>query len=184
MKARKPTSSLSRGHLSLVHPLDEEGPEFDALKDKALKLLKVQARTRDELAGRLMASGGHSRLVEAVLDRLEDLGLVDDKAFTRDYVSVRLRKGQAMEKIRRDLLAKGVSANDIEDVLAESATEDPVGDELERATELACKKARTLTRFDRNTAYRRLSGFLFQRGFDAETVKQATLRAVEEAGID
>jgi regulatory protein len=47
------------------------------------------------------------------------------------------------------------------------------GDELSRARELAVKRAGQLTSYDRETAQRRLSGYLMRRGYSGSTVRAA-----------
>ncbi|MCA1839068.1 MAG: regulatory protein RecX [Actinomycetota bacterium] len=186
-------------------------PTPEELKAKALKLLGVKARSRDELAGRLLSAGGHSRAVEEVLDRLEEVGLLNDLDYAAQVIDRAMAKGHAVERMRRELLYKGVTAAVIEDALATrsersggrvigfsrvgpgrdadgDAEEENWGDgvpsELERATALALKKVRSVARHRRQTAYQRTAGFLFQRGFQPDIVAEATRQALSVVEVD
>jgi regulatory protein len=51
--------------------------------ERALGLLAVRARSRQELERRLLQAGFEAQEVTDVLERLERVGLVDDRAFAR-----------------------------------------------------------------------------------------------------
>jgi regulatory protein len=53
-------------------------------------------------------------------------------------------------------------------------------DELARARELAVKRAGQLASYDRETAQRRLSGYLARRGYSGSTVRAAVEHALSE----
>jgi regulatory protein len=150
-----------------------------ALQD-ALRLLNYRARSTDEVRKRLAGKGYDPEQVEAVVARLQAVGLLDDAAFARTWVENR----QALHPRGRSALAaelrqKGVPAEAIAAVLGEGARE---GEEAAQALELASRRARSLRGLDRPAFFRRLQGFLARRGFSPEVVFQAVRRAWEEAG--
>lgn len=129
-----------------------------------LRKLAAQARTRHELATALSAREVPEDVAEAVLDRMEAVGLVDDEAFARDWVESRQqRRHLSRSALRRELQTKGIDRDQIDEAVAGVETDDEVG----AALALAQKKFRSLQGLERNVQYRRLAGALARRGFSA-----------------
>src|SRR6266536_2690094 len=80
----------------------------DAAHAAALRLLEARARTRLELEQRLEQRGFEARAVAAALDRLAEVGLVDDQAFARDLAEIRAAEGVDAPRIALDLRDRGV----------------------------------------------------------------------------
>ena len=73
-----------------------------------------------------------------VLDRLEEVGLVDDEAFAQSWVESRQqRRHLSRSALRRELQSKGVDRDQVDAALATVDVED----ELAAARALAAKKA-------------------------------------------
>ena len=129
-----------------------------------LDQLTGQARTRSELAGKLAKKGVPDDLAARLLDRFEEVGLVDDEAFARAWVQSRQPgKGLARRALAQELRRKGV-----DDEVARAALDevDP-DDEVEAARTLVRRKLRTVARLDRDVAVRRLTGMLARKGYPA-----------------
>jgi len=129
-----------------------------------LDQLTGQARTRSELAGKLAKKGVPDDLAARLLDRFEEVGLVDDEAFARSWVQSRQPgKGLARRALAQELRRKGV-----DDEVARAALDevDP-DDEVEAARTLVRRKLRTVARLDRDVAVRRLTGMLARKGYPA-----------------
>ena len=127
-----------------------------------LRKLAAQARTRHELATALSARQVPEEVAAEVLDRMESVGLVDDASFARDWVQSRQqRRHLSKSALRRELQAKGVERETVDEAVAEVAGDD----ELEAAEALAVKKLRTMNGLARDVQYRRLAGALGRRGF-------------------
>ena len=138
-------------------------------REAALRLLGHRARSREELRRRLVRRGYDAAICEAVLDRLEQSGLVDDAAFAREWVRSKVSRGPVgASALRRGLRAFGVAAETIEETLAEEY--DP-----ETAHEAAVTAARSrwekLQDVDRVKARRRLRDFLVRRGLEGSEVQ-------------
>ncbi|WP_306364113.1 recombination regulator RecX [Nocardia sp. CC227C] len=142
------------------------GTEAQA-KDVCLRLLTDRARSRAELADRLAAKGFSAEVAERALDRLADVGLIDDAAFAEQWVHSRHTfSGKGKKALAQELRRKGVAPEDAESALAGISAED----EHERATELVRRKLRTLPRdLDREKTIRRLVGMLARRGYNQST---------------
>jgi regulatory protein len=97
-----------------------------------------------------------------LLDRFEEVGLVDDDAFARAWVASRQPgKGLARRALAQELRRKG-----IDDEVARAALDevDPA-DEEAAARVLVRKKLRTLGQVDDTVATRRLVGLLARKGY-------------------
>ncbi len=151
------------------------GPSGTA-KDRALRLLAVRWRSREEIRRRLRQAGFEPEPIEATLDDLERAGLVEDERFARELVrdqSTRRMSGERV--IRAALREKGVADDVAEHALA------GLREDAERAAELAARKAARMTGLEPEAAYRRLFGMLVRRGFAPDVAREATRLALREA---
>jgi SOS response regulatory protein OraA/RecX len=94
----------------------------DLVMAAAARLLEGRARSVAEVRRRLTGSGFRPELVEGVIERLLDLGLLDDEAFARAWLASRDRAHPRGERaLRSELLAKGIAQSTIAVLLAERA---------------------------------------------------------------
>ncbi|MFC3777909.1 recombination regulator RecX [Mycolicibacterium holsaticum] len=129
-----------------------------------LRLLTVRARTRAELAAQLTKRGYPDDVRDRVLDRLADVGLVDDADFAEQWVRSRRRNaGKGKRALAAELRNKGVDNEVITAALADIDT----GAERTRAEELVRAKLRRERLDDGDDAKvtRRLVGMLARRGY-------------------
>ena len=162
-----------------------EGPAADpesVARKMLLDQLTGQARTRSELATRLAKKNVPDDVAKRLLDRFEEVGLINDAAFAREWVASRQPgKGLAGRALAQELRRKG-----IDDEVAREAldTIDPA-DEEQAARLLVRKKLRSLTRVDDTTATRRLVGMLARKGYGSSmaygVVKDELAQADREA---
>lgn len=148
-------------------PEVEAGPNADPeamARTIILRKLTDQARTREELAKALRAKLIPDEVAESVLDRMEEVGLVNDAEFARSWVSSRQeRRHLSKSALRRELVTKGVERDEI-DAALEQVEPDA---EYAAALALARKKLRTMAALERPVKYRRLAGALARRGFNS-----------------
>lgn len=129
-----------------------------------LDQLTGQARSRQQLRDKLDAKDVPEDVAIRLLDRFEEVGLVDDEAFARSWIASRQPgKGLARRALAQELRRKG-----IDDEIARSALDeiDPA-DEEQAARALVRKKLRSLSRVDDTAATRRLAGMLARKGYPA-----------------
>ncbi len=129
-----------------------------------LRLLTARARTRAELAGQLTKRGYPDDVSSRVLDRLTQVGLVDDADFAEQWVrSRRVNAGKGKRALAAELHAKGVPSEVITAALADI----DAGAERERAERLVRDKLRRepLNEGDDAKVMRRLVGMLARRGY-------------------
>ena len=148
-----------------------------------LRLLTARARTRAELAGQLAKRGYPDDLSARVLDRLAEVGLVDDAGFAEQWVhSRRANAGKGKRALAAELHTKGVDNDVITSVLGGM---NPAA-ERGRAEQLVRARLRRENLGDDNAATRvsrRLAAMLARRGFDqtmAYDVVSAELAAERE----
>src|ERR1700754_768720 len=84
-----------------------------------LRLLTARARTRAELEGQLAKRGYPDEVSGRVLDRLTEVGLVDDADFAEQWVrSRRLNAGKGKRALAAELRTKGVDNEGVTAALA------------------------------------------------------------------
>ena len=112
--------------------------------------------------------------VQFEVERLEQVGLLDDSELASTLVrSLRERKGLGRAAISAELRRRKIDATAISTALEEVAD-----DELERALEVAVKRAPQLRSLDQETARRRLSAFLMRKGYSGGVVSAAVTAAL------
>jgi regulatory protein len=174
-------------------PQDAPGPAEDELGDPeqvaravCLRALTGAPKTRAQLAELLARRGVPDEAAGTVLDRFTEVGLVDDAAFARAWVSSRQAgRGLARRALRAELRAKGVEP----DVAAEAVELVDDDDERDAARVLVARRLAGMSRLDRATATRRLLGMLARKGYSggmaAAVVREALdARGDEEEGAD
>lgn len=143
---------------------DREPAPHDVARQIALRQLTMAPRSRKQLEDKLRQKGCADEVSREVLDRLEEVGLIDDAAYAHMLVRARQEaKGLAPRALTQELRRKGVADELIEDALADV---DPEDDE-ERARQLVDKKVRTMRGLDRQVQTRRLAGLLGRKGYDS-----------------
>ena len=96
--------------------------EPDAVMEAAAAFLAVRSRSVDETRKRLVHLGYPPAIVERVLERLVEIGYLDDLDFARTWVESRDRaRPRGAVALRRELGRKGVPDDVIAEVLADRA---------------------------------------------------------------
>jgi regulatory protein len=141
-----------------------EASREEQARNLCLRLLTARARTRAELQGQLAKRAYPDDVSARVLDRLAQVGLVDDADFAEQWVqSRRVNAGKGKRALAAELRTKGVD-NDV--IIAALAGID-AGVERQRAEQLVRDKLRRekLGDDDDTKVARRLVGMLARRGY-------------------
>lgn len=149
---------------SSLPPSTSDVPREEQARALCLRLLTARARTRAELEGQLAKRGYPEDVSCQVLDRLTDVGLVDDEDFAEQWIrSRRENPGKGKRALAAELRTKGV---DNEIITAALAGID-AGAERQRAEQLVRDKLRRerLDGDDDAKVVRRLVGMLSRRGY-------------------
>lgn len=140
----------------------------------ALQQLNYAPRSRKELADKLKSKGVPSGISDQVLDRLAEVGLIDDLAYAQMLVrSKQNSRRLAKRALRVELAKKGISTEVSDQVLAQINP----ADELAMARLIVEKKMRTLETVDSATIQRRLSGLLARKGY----ASNVSIQVIREA---
>jgi regulatory protein len=145
-------------------PSTSEASREEQARNLCLRLLTARARTRAELEGQLTKRGYPDDVSQLVLDRLAQVGLVDDEDFAEQWVRTRrVNAGKGKRALAAELRTKGVDNDVIATVLADI----DAGAERERAEQLVRDKLRRekLGEDDDTKVMRRLVGMLARRGY-------------------
>ncbi|HEY0259273.1 MAG TPA: regulatory protein RecX [Lacisediminihabitans sp.] len=141
----------------------------------SMHALTRRGMSRWELEKVLLDREFDAGVVEAELDRLEGVGLIDDAALAETLVRTQHeRKGLGRSALSAELRRRHIDQVHIERAL-EQVDDD---DEQTRANELAIKRAGQLSSYDLETAKRRLSGFLMRKGYSSSVVRIALAEAL------
>jgi len=173
-------SDRSASQLSEPRVFEPGVPEPDVRAAQRAERISMNALTRRGMSKReversLLARELDDETVAAELDRLEGVGLIDDMALAQNLVGIlQERKGLGRSSIAAELTRRLLAPAAIEYALELIET----SDELGRARDLAVKRASQLRSYDRETAVRRLSGFLMRRGYSGSTVRAAVEHAL------
>lgn len=158
---------------SVGDPLDftkvdlKENPEadpFSVARNIALRQLSMAPRSRLQLEQSLAKRKVLPEVAGPVLDRLTEVGLIDDLAFAGMFVRSRcLTKKVSRSVLKMELRKKGISDEFIETALGEISETD----EYQMATDLVIKKLRAMKNLERDVMQRRLYGLLARKGYHA-----------------
>jgi regulatory protein len=141
------------------------------VREAALTLLERRIRTRSDLAKRLRGRGFRSHVIDSVLDRLSEVGLVDDRAYAEAFLRDRLRfRPRSRRMLRVELLQRGVGEADIEAAFESLADE---LDEVRLAGDLLARRAARWSRLEPAERRRRAEGLLQRNGFSWDVIRAA-----------
>jgi regulatory protein len=143
-----------------------------------LRALTGAPKTRQQLADLLAQRGVPGEAAETVLDRFTEVGLIDDAAYARAWVSSRQAgRGLARRALSAELRAKGVDP----EVAAEAVDAVDDDDEREAARRLVARRVGAMGRLDRVTASRRLVGMLARKGYNGGLAAAVVREALDAA---
>ncbi len=137
-------------------------------KEKALRLLSLRSRTREEIKTALDKLSLEPSVRDGLVNELEEIGLINDVQFSREYVRVKSDvKRLGPHRLRHDLKKLGVAKTIVDEVLNES---------FDSSSQEAMAREVALRRVgegpvDEKTV-RRVAGLLQRKGYDYEIVNR------------
>ena len=154
--------------------------------DRALNYLSFRPRSREEVRRYLRRKETPAELIGSVMERLDRLDLVNDRAFASFWIESREQfSPRGSHALKNELRMKGVEREVTDELVSDEKDE-------ERALKAGQKKAFSLIRIpdiDYATFRTRLGSFLQRRGFGYE-ITTRTVRKLwqelkeQEAGDD
>ena len=157
-----------------------------ACREAALKLIERARRTRSDLARRLKEKGHPFAVVSEVLDRLTEVGLVDDVEYARAWLAGRWgRRPSGWRRLQQELRGKGIADADIARAKELLSERGGAPDEVASAAKLVEQGRRRLARLEPREQRQKLYALLARRGYDGDTIRRALdLKEPLESGAD
>ena len=169
---------------------DVETDQHQTARNIVLRQLSAAPKTRHQLAEKLRSREIEDTVVEEVLDRFEEVELIDDVAFAESWVRSRHRsKGLARKALSMELRQRGIA--DHEAALALEQISDD--DEWAAAHDLVMRKLSRMTVPDstdpeshqqRDRIVRRLVGMLARKGYAPGLAFNAVTAALDADDLD
>ncbi|WP_284753597.1 regulatory protein RecX [Arthrobacter sp. efr-133-R2A-120] len=159
----------------------EANPELVA-RAIVLRQLTNSPKSRLQLARKLAERNVPEDVAEAVLDRFEEVRLIDDADFAEMWVRSRSQSRKlARGALRRELADKGIDTETAEQALAQVSDED----ELSAARDLVARRLRSGTdlsdRTERDKQTRRLASMLARKGYQPSAAFRIVGEVLDEA---
>lgn len=148
----------------------DKAETLEEAHEKALRFLEPRPRSTVEIRQHLQKKQIAPDLIEQVIGRLTDAGLLDDAAFAKYWVENREQfRPRAGRALRYELKRKGLDSAAITEAL-ESV------DEGESAYRAGLERAKRWSHLTPREFRDKLGAFLVRRGFTYETAKHAVER--------
>jgi len=159
----------------------ERKPRGKTPMDAALGYLGFRARTVREVERYLDEKQYGEYEVMQVVDRLIELGLLNDAKFASEFIASRLRtKPMSRRHLREQLRAHELPRDIIDDAISEITDEQ----ELDSAVASAQKYREQYASLEEHECSQRVTRRLLSRGFSYGTVRMAMERLSMEAAED
>lgn len=144
------------------------------MRERALELLSRKPQSRRELTRKLNEWGAGPEEADAVCDRMEELGYLNEAAYAARIVEVYSARGFGEKKLRDELYRRGVPREEWDEALAR------VEDSTQAIDDFLQKKLTGWTG-DRKQL-QKVTAALARRGFSWSDIRDALARY--ETGID
>jgi regulatory protein len=170
-------------------PADADKPEppqsREKLEQRAKNILMYhlgrQMQTRSQLAERLRKKEIPDDVAEAVLDRFEELHLLDDTSYAETFVRSRhTERGLAKRALGYELRKRGID----EETAAEALSTLDEDQEATTARRLVDSRLRATSSLDPQVRTRRLVGMLARKGYSGSIAFRVVKEALAEEGLD
>ncbi|MGW5875633.1 regulatory protein RecX [Nocardiopsis terrae] len=166
-------------------PGEEPPPSGEKLENKArnlvLRMLTHSPRTRAQLERSLHRREYPDEVVDAVLNGLDEVGLIDDAAFARGWVNSRqYSRHLSRRALTQELRTRGIEEETVREAVAEVSDED----EQDAARALARKSLRGSRNKDKEVRIRRALGVLGRKGYPGGLSYRIVREELEQEGLE
>jgi regulatory protein len=147
----------------------EQAESSDKALQAALRFLEARPRSTFEIRERLRRKAFADEAIQAAIERLTRLGMIDDAAFARSWVESRqASRPRGVGALRDELRRKGIDRAVAETLLSDEAL---TGGEEQRAMSVARGALAKYANAPNRAAFqRRLGAYLQRRGFGFNTI--------------
>ena len=150
----------------------------DELYDVAVRALMRRAHSVHEMKQKLERRSDNKLLVQVVMARLKENGMIDDARYAKQFARQRTEsRKQGKFRISRDLRARGVPDRHIEAALKETAEQNDEGAMVRQRIE---RKLRSNHGEIDEKKMASIYGSLVRAGFSAEVVRRELKAVVKE----
>ncbi len=171
LKDLPPAEDAPKYSLKSVDSIEED------VRKALLKLLERSSKSSGQLRTLLLEKEFPVQLVDQMIDRFIEVGLIDDLSLAKDFTEVAVtRKSKAKSVIARELRAKHFPQEAIDAAISEIDSDS----ELEAAKKLAETRFRQLMKLEPEVRTRRLSSYLMRKGYSSSVVWAAVRHASGE----
>ena len=140
-------------------------------RNAVFQLLKVRLRSEKEIIERLKKKKFEDSLIEETCKYFRDIELIDDRKFAQEWIHSRLNKPFGLNRIKRELIDKGIAKDILEDELKK--VDHKNDGELDIIQKLVQKRFQGYGHIDKNKLKQRIFGYLIRRGFSSENTYKA-----------
>lgn len=142
--------------------------EVGKLMERMYKLWNIRPRSEKEVRNYFRIKGkelASDPIVDLVIKKLKQKGLLDDKKFAKEWMEARSKK-YGKNRIRQELYQKGIDKEIVNEVIEN-------GENSEQITQQALeKKLRVWKNLKALEFKKKAYGYLIRRGFEYEIVKK------------
>ncbi len=149
--------------------------DFHMAKDVALKFFSYRQRTEHEIRKKLEKNNFSQKIIESVINNLNNIGLINDREFAEMFTRDRLKKkGIGKVVLRQHLIEKGIKKDIINQVIENNYQNI---NEKEFALETGKKQLKkymtSKKQSDEKKNQSKIAGFLARRGFSWDIITYA-----------
>ena len=144
--------------------------------EAALCMLDQAAQTSADLTAKLIRKGYAAPAARAVVDRLVDNGLVDDRRYAERVAQSQLNKPVGAWSVRRKLMAKRLPEDAIDEVMEDFDSQQ----QSEACSQAAAKLFRKYAALPPREGRAKLSQTLARRGFSWDAIHSAVDALISE----
>ena len=164
--------------VSQIDTLIKENQRF-AVKQRAFRYLGRRLLSEKELRIKLKQKKYDENIIDEIIKYLKGKNYLNDMEFANLFSNENIQnKFWGKNKIKAELMKRGVSSEIISQVLAEKFSEE---NDLQNAVRLAEKKYKLLNQ--RNPVQKKIKeklfSFLFSKGYDYEVAKEAVDKLIK-----
>ncbi len=155
--------------------------EGEELFDYAVKYLALRACSTEELRGKLRLKAAHFSEVDGILDRLKDIGYLNDARFAESYASNRVENDgfgrmRVLSDLRGRRLPAKVAEQAVEQVFEGKSEGEMIDAFIERRMPSIHGKGKIEDERELARAYRRLRRAGFSSGGTVSALKRLAVR--------
>ena len=137
------------------------------LSEYALSLLSKKHYTEWAMREKLYAKGGEKDDVDYVIKKLKELDLINDREYIEDYLGYAEEKNIGKNKIKQELLKRGIFQEEIDRIRFNSNLE------KKKAISLIPTLEKKYEKYSYQQKKQHIYNALISKGFDVEVAKEA-----------